>query len=92
VALIAARRGEAAQAAQLLDWASAWYTRHQELRQPNEARIAAACEALITRPAATDAAAADVAAGDERLVIALAQAVLDRAAPSPLGVSGFSTL
>jgi hypothetical protein len=80
IALIAAQRGQAAPAAALLDWASAWYDAHHELRQPNEARIAGACEVLLQRTAGDRAASHARAPMDERLIVAQANQVLAEAA------------
>lgn len=47
LALIAARTGQPAMAAQLLGFADRWYANNQDTRQPNEARLAALTETAI---------------------------------------------
>lgn len=47
LALLAARAGLAEAAARLLGFADAWYVRHDDARQPNEARLAVAVESTM---------------------------------------------
>ena len=47
MALLAARAGQAERAAQLMGYSDAWYERHNDRRQPNEAALAQLTEGLV---------------------------------------------
>jgi hypothetical protein len=49
IALLVQRRGEHADAARLLGYASAWYVAHADQRQPNEAEVARLAQQALDR-------------------------------------------
>ena len=83
VALIAAVDGMFEAAAKLLGYVDAWYDRHQDKRQPNEAALRERTLAALSSTRSAEVVAADTRAGR-----ALAEAQAERLAHSVLGVSG----
>lgn len=86
LALLAARAGLTEEAARLLGYADAWYARHDDARQPNEARLAAAAAALLDDAGAPEDARRGRSQGrelDDLAARAVAEAILASGAAGP---------
>ena len=79
LALLAARAGQPKAAARLLGFADAWYARHDDSRQPNEARLAVEAQAAMAASCAPEALRgwrSEGSALDDDAARALAEAVV----------------